>query len=515
MAAEQTSRLLARRELAEACGGPARIRAQHDKGKLTARERLALLFDADSFVEIGGLRRHRSTDFGMDRAQAPADGVITGYGRVAGRVVYAYAQDFTVLGGTLGEAHAQKIARLQEEALRNGRPIVALMDSGGARIQEGVHSLIGFGRIFRNNTMASGVIPQISAIMGPCAGGAAYSPAITDYIIMVNGTSSMFITGPDVVKTVVGEQVTAESLGGALVHSSRSGVSHLIAADDEDCIRQLRLLLSYLPDNNRSAVPPCQTPDKPDRLAERLDSIIPEDPRKSYDMYTVIREIVDIGTFFEISQGFAQNIITGYARINGRTVGVIANQPAVGAGSLDIDASDKAARFIRCCDSFGTPLLTLVDVPGFLPGSAQEHGGVIRHGAKLLYAYSEATVPKVTLITRKAYGGAFIGMCCSTLGADAAFAWPTAEIGVMGADGAANIIFRREIADAEDPAARRAEKIAEYEERFSNPYVAAEAGYIDDVILPRESRVRIIRALEACEGKRQSLPDKKHGNIPL
>ena len=515
MATDYASQLLTRRAVAEGGGGPDRIAAQHKKGKLTARERLALLFDKGTFVEIGGLRSHRCTDFGMDKVAAPADGVITGSGRIAGRVVYAYAQDFTVLGGSLGETHADKIARVQEEALRNGRPIVGLMDSGGARIQEGVHSLIGFGRIFRNNTLASGVIPQISAIMGPCAGGAVYSPAITDYILMVNGTSNMFITGPDVVKTVVGEQVTAESLGGAFVHSSKSGVSQFIDVDDADCIRKIRRLLSYLPDNYRGTVPVCKTIDKPDRLAEKLDSIIPDDPRKSYDMYTVIHEIVDIGSFFEVSQGFAQNIITGYARINGHTVGVIANQPRVGAGCLDINASDKAARFIRCCDSFGTPLLTLVDVPGFLPGTGQEHGGVIRHGAKLLYAYSEATVPKITLVTRKAYGGAFIGMCCCALGADATFAWPCAEIAVMGAAGAANIIFRKEIGAAENPAERRAEKIAEYESRFSNPYTAAEAGYIDDVILPRESRLRIVRALEVCEGKRQRIPEKKHGNIPL
>lgn len=511
----QAAQLLEKRERIIQGGGPQRTSAQHAKGKLTARERLALLFDADTFVEIGTLRKHRCTDFGMDAVDAPADGVITGYGRIDGQTVYAYAQDFTVQGGSLGEVHAEKIVRVQEEALKNGRPIVGLMDSGGARIQEGVNSLIGFGKIFHHNTLASGVIPQISAIMGPCAGGAVYSPAITDYILMVNGNGNMFITGPDVLKTVVGEQVTAESLGGALVHNGRSGVSHLIASNDEDCLMQIRRLLSYMPANNRETVPLVPTPDKPDRLTVKLDDLVPDNPHKSYDMYAVIREIADIGSFFEIQQGYAQNIITGYARINGRTVGIIANQPKISAGCLDINASDKAARFIRCCDSFNTPLLTLVDVPGFLPGTEQEHNGIIRHGAKMLYAYSEATVPKITVVTRKAYGGAFIGMCCSALGADATYAWPTAEIAVMGAAGAANIVFRKEIRDAEDPAQKRAEKIREYENKFSNPYVAAEAGYIDDVILPRETRIRIIRALDACEGKKQRLPEKKHGNIPL
>ena len=495
-------------------GGRERIDAQHQKNKLTARERLERLFDEGTFVETGMFRAHRCTDFGMAGAAAPADGVVTGYGRVDGRLVYAYAQDFTVRGGSLGEAHAEKIVKVQDAALQNGAPIVGLMDSGGARIQEGIHSLNGFGKIFYRNTIASGVVPQISAIMGPCAGGAVYSPAITDFVLMVEGTGNMFITGPDVIRSVTGEQVSAEALGGAAVHAATSGVAHLRAASDEECLAQIRTLLGYLPSNNAEEAPlapSCQ----PNRLAPELDSIVPDSPRKSYDMREVIRALADEDSFFELQPDFARNILTGYCRLNGRTVGVVANQPKVGAGCLDVDASDKAARFIRRCDSFNTPLLTLVDVPGFLPGTAQEHAGIIRHGAKMLYAYSEATVPKVTVITRKAYGGAYIGMCCGALGADAVFAWPTAEIAVMGAEGAANIVFKKEIQAAADPAEKRREKVREYEEKFSGPDFAAKNGYVDDIIEPFETRLRVINAIEANLGKRQALPAKKHGNIPL
>lgn len=495
-------------------GGQGRIEAQHQKNKLTARERLELLFDPDTFVETGLFRTHRCTDFGMAGMSAPADGVVTGYGRVDGRLVYAYAQDFTVRGGSLGEVHAEKIVKVQDAALQNGAPIVGLMDSGGARIQEGIHSLNGFGKIFYRNTLASGVIPQISAIMGPCAGGAVYSPAITDFVLMVEGAGNMFITGPDVIRSVTGEQVTAEALGGAAVHTAVSGVAHLRAASDADCLAQIRRLLGYLPSNNAEE-PPLLPANGADRLAAELDAIVPESPRKSYDMLEVIRAIADEGSFFELQPHYARNIITGYCRLNGRTVGVVANQPKVSAGCLDVNASDKAARFIRRCDSFNTPLVTLVDVPGFLPGTAQEHAGIIRHGAKMLYAYSEATVPKVTVVTRKAYGGAFIGMCCGALGADAVYAWPTAEIAVMGAEGAANIVFKKEIEAAPDPAEKRREKIREYEQAFSGPEFAAQNGYVDDIIEPCETRLRVINAIEANLGKRQALPAKKHGNIPL
>ncbi|MBR4039498.1 MAG: methylmalonyl-CoA carboxyltransferase [Clostridia bacterium] len=515
MGMSELERLRQQKKKIEKGGGEARIQAQHEKGKLTARERLTLLFDKDTFTEIGGLRTHHCSEFGMEGLDLPGDGVVTGFGMVDGRLVYAYAQDFTVQGGSLGEVHAEKIVRVQDEALKNGAPIVGLMDSGGARIQEGINALIGFGKIFRRNTLASGVIPQLSAIMGPCAGGAVYSPAITDYILMVNGSSNMFITGPDVIRSVTGEKVSAEELGGAAVHNTVSGVAHRLAKDDKDCIAQLRQLLGYMPSNNREQAPRAKSIDKKERRAVKLDTIVPDNPKKSYDMYTVIKEIVDLGSFYEIQPGYAKNIITGYARIDGRVVGVIANQPQVDAGCLDVNASDKAARFIRCCDSFNTPLLTLVDVPGFLPGTRQEYDGIIRHGAKMLFAYSEATVPKISVVTRKAYGGAFIGMCCSTLGADATFAWPSAEIAVMGAAGAANIVFRKEIKAAADPEAKRAQKIQEYEEKFSNPYVAAQYGFIDDVIEPSETRSRVLRVLEACEGKRESMPEKKHGNMPL
>ncbi len=496
-------------------GGEKGIASQHSKGKLTARERLNLLFDEGSFVEMDTFVKHRCTNFGMDKVEAPGEGVVTGYGRVDGRMVYAYAQDFTVLGGSLGEYHAEKIVKAQDYALQNGCPIVGLMDSGGARIQEGVNSLSGFAKIFYRNTIASGVIPQISAIMGPCAGGAVYSPAITDFIYMVDKTSNMFITGPDVIKTVTGENVTFEDLGGAAVHNRTSGVAHFIAADDADCINQIRNLLSYLPSNNAENAPEYQCLDDVNRLTENLDTIVPENPNKAYDMYDVIRSIVDDGEIVDVQPMYALNMITCFARMGGKTVGIIANQPKLMAGCLDVNASDKAARFVRRCDAFNIPLLTLVDVPGFLPGTGQEHTGIIRHGAKLLYAYSEATVPKVSVVTRKAYGGAYIAMCSKGLGADLAFAWPTAEIAVMGADGAANIVFKKEINAAENPAEKRQEKIDEYKNKFGGPYCAAEMGYIDDVIKPSETRQRVINAFAVCEGKRQALPAKKHGNIPL
>jgi len=496
-------------------GGEKSIASQHAKGKLTARERLTLLFDADSFVEIDTFVQHRCTDFGMEKKVAPGDGVVTGYGRIGGRMVYAFAQDFTVIGGSLGEYHAEKIAKVQDYALKNGCPIVGLWDSGGARIQEGINSLYGFGKIFYRNTISSGVIPQISAIMGPCAGGAVYSPAITDFIYMVDKTSNMFITGPDVIKSVTGEIVTQEDLGGAVAHNTKSGVAHFVAADDRDCIAQIRNLLSYLPSNNAESAPAYAPSDDLNRLCPELDTIVPDNPNKAYDMYTVIRSIVDNGEILDVQALYAKNMITCFGRIGGQTVGIIANQPKVLAGCLDVDASDKAARFIRRCDAFNIPMLTIVDVPGFLPGTGQEHSGIIRHGAKMLYAYSEATVPKITVVTRKAYGGAYIGMCCRALGADLAFAWPSSEIAVMGAAGACNIIFKKEIDSSADPEATRAARIAEYEEKFSGPYRAAQMGYVDDVILPSETRVRVINALEVCAGKRESLPAKKHGNIPL
>lgn len=499
----------------QAGGGQKGIDSQHSKGKLTARERLELLFDEGTFVEMDTFVKHRCTNFGMEKVDAPGEGVVTGYGKIDGRMTYAFAQDFTVLGGSLGEYHAEKIVKVQDCALQNGCPIVGLMDSGGARIQEGVNSLFGFGKIFYRNTISSGVIPQISAIMGPCAGGAVYSPAITDFILMVDKTSNMFITGPDVIKTVTGENVSFEDLGGAAVHNRVSGVAHFIAPDDKTCIEQIRTLLSYLPSNNADNPPEYLCTDDPCRNADNLNTIVPENPNKAYDMYDVIRSIVDDGEIMDVQPMYALNIITCFARMGGKTVGIVANQPKLMAGCLDVNASDKAARFIRRCDAFNIPLLTLVDVPGFLPGTSQEHSGIIRHGAKMLYAYSEATVPKVTVVTRKAYGGAFIGMCCKGLGADFAFAWPSAEIAVMGADGAANIVFRKEINADSDPEEKRREKIEEYRAKFSGPYVAAEMGYIDDVIEPSETRRRVISAFAVSEGKRQTLPPKKHGNIPL
>lgn len=504
-----------RKEALELGGGQKRIDDQHAKGKLTARERIALLFDEGSFVEIDTFVHHRSNNFNMGKTKAPGDGVVTGYGTVDGRLVYAFAQDFTVLGGSLGEYHAEKIVKIQKMALKMGAPIVGLNDSGGARIQEGVNSLSGFGKIFYNNTIASGVIPQISVIMGPCAGGAVYSPAIMDFVFMVDKTSQMFITGPQVIKTVTGEDISPEELGGAMAHNAKSGVAHFIGKDDADTLNMVRDLLSYLPSNNLETAPVYGNNDDINKLLPELNEIIPENPNRAYDMYDIIKSVADNKVLYDVMPHYAKNIITCFIRMDGQTVGVIASQPRVAAGCLDIDASDKAARFVRRCDAFNIPLLTIVDVPGFLPGTGQEHGGIIRHGAKLLYAYSEATVPKVTLIVRKAYGGAYIGMCCRELGADMVMAWPSAQIAVMGAEGAANIVFRNDINEAKDPAAKRQEKIAEYEEQFSNPYRAAEMGYVDDVIEPATSRQRIISAFDMLSSKRESLPAKKHGNIPL
>lgn len=504
-----------RKEAIALGGGEKRIKAQHERGKLTARERLDVLFDEGSFVEMDVFVSHRCNNFDMAGTEAPGDGVVTGYGTVDGRLVFAYAQDFTVLGGSLGEYHAEKIVKVQNMALKMGAPIVGLNDSGGARIQEGVCALSGFGKIFYNNTISSGVIPQISVIMGPCAGGAVYSPAITDFIFMVDKTSQMFITGPQVIKTVTGEDISAEALGGAMTHNTTSGVAHFIGKDDTETLMQVRELLGYFPSNNLEMAPVFDTGDDPNRLIPEFEDIIPDNPNKAYDIYDVIKKLADNGKIYDVMPHYAKNIVTCFIRMDGQSVGVIANQPKFGAGCLDINASDKAARFIRRCDAFNIPLLTVEDVPGFLPGTDQETGGIIRHGAKMLYAYCEATVPKITMILRKAYGGAYIGMCNKELGADLVLAWPTAQIAVMGAAGAANIVFKNEIKAADDPAAKRAEKIQEYEDMFSNPYVAAERGYVDDVIEPATARQRIINGFDMLASKRESLPAKKHGNIPL
>ncbi|MGN0150231.1 MAG: acyl-CoA carboxylase subunit beta, partial [Clostridia bacterium] len=496
-------------------GGEAKIKKQHDANKLTARERINALLDAGSFVEVDAFVTHRCTEFGMDCVEAPGEGVVTGYGTVDGRLVYVYAQDFTVIGGSLGEMHAKKICKVMDMAAKMGAPIIGMNDSGGARIQEGIDALSGFGEIFFRNTCNSGVIPQISVIMGPCAGGAVYSPAITDFIFMVEKTSQMFITGPQVIKSVTGEDVTGEDLGGAGVHGSKSGVAHFSAASDEECIAQIKTLLSYLPSNNLEEAPYVAPTDEINRLSEKLTTIVPDEANKAYDVKEVIAEVVDNGEFFEVQKNFAQNIVVGYARMNGQVVGIVANQPKVMAGSLDINSSDKAARFIRFCDSFNIPLVTFTDVPGYFPGVEQEQGGIIRHGAKLLYAYSEATVPKINVITRKAYGGAYIAMSSKHLGADVVMAWPTAEIAVMGPEGAANIIFKNDIKESTDPIATRAEKIQEYRNKFASPYEAARRGYIDDVIEPDSTRPRIIAALEMLASKRESRPAKKHGNLPV
>jgi acetyl-CoA carboxylase carboxyltransferase component len=503
------------REQALLGGGEQRIETQHKKGKLTARERLDLLLDPGSFQELDMFATHRTTDFGLADQKVLGDGVVTGYGKIDGRLVYVFSQDFTVFGGSLSEAHAEKICKIMDLAMKNGAPVIGLNDSGGARIQEGVVSLGAYADIFLRNTLASGVVPQLSAIMGPCAGGAVYSPAITDFIFMVEGTSHMFVTGPNVLKTVTHEEVTFEELGGAGVHNSNSGVAHFAMANEAQCLQAIRTLFGYLPQNNLDD-PPLQLTDDPvSRADEELDEIIPDNPNRPYDMKDVIRRIVDRHSFFEVQEHWAKNIIVGFARLNGRPVGIVAQQPAVLAGVLDINSSDKGARFVRFCDCFNIPIVTLEDVPGFLPGIAQEHGGIIRHGAKLLFAYCEATVPKVTIITRKAYGGAYDVMSSKHVRGDINYAWPTAEIAVMGVDGAVNIIFKDEIEQAQDPDARRQELVNYYIEKFANPYIAAGRGYVDEVIQPRHTREKLIVALDMLKNKRDTNPPKKHGNIPL
>ncbi len=503
------------REEARRGGGPERVERQHKQGKLTARERIALLLDDNSFNELDAFVTHRETNFGMADRKFLGDGVVTGYGTIDGRLVYVFSQDFTVFGGSLGRAHADKIVKVMDFALKNGAPIIGLNDSGGARIQEGVVSLGGYADIFLKNTLASGVIPQISAIMGPCAGGAVYSPALTDFIFMVKDTSYMFVTGPDVVKTVTHEDVSFEELGGAMTHNTISGVSHFAADNEEHCLHAIRQLLSYVPQNNLSDPPYRKPQDDPLRMDEELDSIVPENPNRPYDMKDIIKRVVDDGEFFEMQEHFAQNILIGYARLNGRSVGIVGQQPAVLAGVLDVNSSMKAARFIRFCDAFNIPLLTFEDVPGFLPGVSQEHGGIIRHGAKLLYAYCEATVPKITVITRKAYGGAYDVMNSKHVRGDIVYAWPSAEIAVMGPDGAVNIVFRHELEQSSNPDETKRQLVEDYRRTFANPYIAASYGYIDDVIEPRETRPKLISALEMLQNKRDNNPPKKHGNIPL
>ena len=512
---EELDKLDKLEEKIKAGGGKERIQKQHDSGKLTARERIDLLFDAGTFQESDLFVHHHSTNFGMEKVSIPADGVVTGYGKVNGRTVCVFAQDFTARGGTLGEMHAKKICRVMDMAMTMKVPVVGFIDSGGARIQEGVNALYGYGHIFFRNSCASGVIPQISAIMGPAAGGAVYSPAMTDFVFMVKRTGYMYITGPNVVKAVTSEEIGDEELGGAVTHSTKSGVAQFSCDSDEQCIDEIKRLLSYLPQSWEEKPPDITPTDSPDRTDLTLDDIVPEEAREAYDMKAVIRSIVDNGEFLESSRRYAPNLITCFARLNGHVVGIVANQPNYLAGCLDINASDKATRFIRFCDAFNIPLLTIADVPGYLPGSNQEWGGIIRHGAKLLWCYSEATVPKITLITRKAYGGAYIAMCSGSLGADYTLAWPQAEIAVMGAEGAAAIIHRQEIQAAEDPVAKEREKIEEYRELFYNPYVAASYGYINAVIRPRDTRSTIITALEALHNKKETRPPRKHGNIPM
>jgi len=512
---EKIQDLKARKEKALQMGGEKAVAKHKEKGKVTARERLNMLFDPGTFREVDMFVEHRCTNFGMDKVEIPSDGVVTGHGLVEGRPVFAFSQDFTSRAGSLGEMHSKKICKVMDLALKAGVPFVGINDSGGARIQEAVDALSGYGQIFYRNSVASGVIPQISAIMGPTAGGAVYSPAMTDYIFMVKNTSYMFITGPEVIKSVTGEEITFEDLGGAMTHNEKSGVAHFACESDADAIAGIKRLLSFLPPNNMEDPPVVNTGDDPRRTDPALDTIVPDNPNQSYDMKDVIRSIVDNGDFYEPHEHYAKNIIVCLARLNGRSVGIIANQPNELAGCLDIDASDKATRFIRFCDAFNIPLLTIADVPGYLPGSNQEWGGIIRHGAKLLWCYSEATVPKMLLVTRKDYGGSYLAMCSKDLGADWAFAWPTAEIAVMGAAGAANIIHRKEIKGAEDPDAKRQEKIEEYEQLFSNPYQAARRGFVDAVIMPKDTRARLIEALEIMSTKREFRPPKKHGNIPM
>ena len=513
---ENIQKLVERRQKARLGGGEKRIEAQHAKGKKTARERLELLLDPGSFEEYDMFVQHRCTHFGMEKSHPDGDGVVTGCGTIGGRLVYVFAQDFTVTGGSLSKTMSEKICKVQDMALRNGAPCIGLNDSGGARIQEGIDALAGYGEIFERNILSSGVIPQISCIMGPCAGGAVYSPALTDFTLMVKNTSYMFLTGPAVVKSVTGEVVDQEQLGGASVHASKSGVTHFAADSEEEAIKTIQKLLSFLPQNNLEQAPFQETADPVGRVDDALNSIVPDNPNKAYDMYAVIGSIVDDGAFLEVHKEFARNIIVGFAHMNGRSVGIVANQPAVLAGVLDINASRKAARFVRFCDAFNIPLVTLVDVPGFLPGTQQEYGAIITNGAKLLYAYGEATVPKVTVTLRKGYGGAHIVMSCKQLRGDINYAWPSAQIAVMGADGAVNVLYAKEMKEnPENAQALFEQKKKEYEELFSNPYQAAQKGYIDDVIEPRNTRFRVIRALEQLAGKRQEIPAKKHDNLPL
>jgi propionyl-CoA carboxylase beta chain len=512
---EKLKQLEELRRQSELGGGPERIEAQHKRGKLSARERLDLLLDEGSFIELDRFVTHRTDGFGLEKQRYLGDGVVTGYGTVKGRLVYVFSQDFTVFGGSLSEAHAEKIVKVMDMALKNGAPVIGLNDSGGARIQEGVVSLGGYADIFLRNTLASGVVPQISAILGPCAGGAVYSPAITDFIYMVRGTSYMFVTGPNVVKTVTHEDIDMEGLGGADVHASTSGVAHFACDSEVECLESIRRLMDFIPQNNREDAPDRDATDPFDRQDEELLDIVPDEPNKPYDILDVIRRVADEGEFYEVHKDYARNIVVGFAHLGGRSVGVIANQPAVLAGVLDINSADKGARFVRFCDAFNIPLVVFEDVPGFLPGVAQEHGGIIRHGAKLLYAFAEATVPKVTVITRKAYGGAYDVMNSKHIRGDINLAWPTAEIAVMGPKGAVEVLFRRQIAAADDPAAETAAKEADYRERFAHPYIAAGRGYVDDVIDPRETRPRLISALDMLRNKRDENPWKKHGNIPL
>ena len=512
---ERLEQLAELREQALHAGSDAAVARQHDRGKLTARERLERLLDPGSFVELDMLARHRAHGFGIENTRPLTDGVVTGWGTIDGRKVFVFSQDFTVFGGALGEVFAEKIHKVMDLAESVGAPMIGLNDGAGARIQEGVVSLDAYGGFFHRNVKASGVIPQISVIMGPCAGGAVYSPAMTDFVFMVKGTSHMFITGPDVVKTVTGEDVTQEELGGAMTHASKSGVAGFVADDEESCLEQVRYLLSFLPQNNLEDPPFFEPEDDPERRCDDIVSLIPDAPNKPYDIKAVINQVVDDGDFFEVHQFWAMNIVCGFARLGGHAVGIVGNQPANLAGTLDIDASEKAARFVRTCDAFNIPLVTFVDVPGFLPGTDQEYGGIIRHGAKLLYAYCEATVPRIQIITRKAYGGAYVVMNSKSIGADLAFAWPSAEVAVMGPQGAVNIIFRKELDAAPDAEVKRAELIEEYTERFANPYIAAERGYVDDVIDPRDTRKVLIRSLEMLRTKREQTPSRKHGNVPL
>jgi len=500
---------------AELGGGPERIARQHEAGKMTARERLDRLLDPGSFVEFDKFKTHRCTDFGMDKRKIPGDGVVTGYGTIDGRVVYVFSQDFTVFGGSLSGAFAEKVCKIMDLAMKTGAPVIGINDSGGARIQEGVVSLAGYAEIFLRNVMASGVIPQISAIMGPCAGGAVYSPALTDFIFMVQKAGHMFITGPDVIKAVTHEEVTKEELGGAFTHSTRSGVVHFAAATEAECLQMIRELLSYIPSNNLEEPPFVPTDDDPERRDDKLRDVVPDNPNKPYDIKEIISCVVDDNRFFEVHANFARNIVVGFARLGGRSVGIVANQPLHLAGCLDIDASVKAARFVRFCDAFNIPIVTFVDVPGFLPGTHQEYGGIIKHGAKLLYAYCEATVPKVTVITRKAYGGAYVVMSSKHIRGDINLAYPSAEIAVMGPEGAVNIVFRNEIENSADPAKERERLVDEYRRHFANPFKAAELGYVDDVILPEDTRPRLIQSLRILENKRDRNPAKKHGSIPL